>query len=125
MLLVAHSRNEKADAALPLASESNGKSHTAATHVVSDEESDAELDRYGDKKLIGNGKGSGRFLREDLERRELLVAAYLGNLVLSDQNEGADLVQLRRMLCRKLHASLLISNWSKAVVVCNHYIYSI
>lgn len=99
MLFVAHSRKEKADAALPSASESNGKSHTAAAHVVSDEESDTELDRYGDKKLIGNGTGSGRFFREDLERRELLVAAYLGSLVLSDQNEGAELVQLSRMLC--------------------------
>ncbi|XP_066833495.1 telomere length regulation protein TEL2 homolog isoform X2 [Anser cygnoides] len=41
-------KNEKADAALPLTSESNGKSHTAATHVVSDEESDAELDSDDD-----------------------------------------------------------------------------
>uniref|UniRef100_A0A8C3C5M9 Telomere length regulation protein TEL2 homolog n=1 Tax=Cairina moschata TaxID=8855 RepID=A0A8C3C5M9_CAIMO len=42
------SRKEKADAALPSASESNGKSHTAAAHVVSDEESDTELDSDDD-----------------------------------------------------------------------------
>ncbi|KAM9179574.1 telomere length regulation protein TEL2 homolog isoform 2-T2 [Mergus octosetaceus] len=41
-------RKEKADAALPSASESNGKSHTAAAHVVSDEESDTELDSDDD-----------------------------------------------------------------------------
>ncbi|XP_035195711.1 telomere length regulation protein TEL2 homolog [Oxyura jamaicensis] len=41
-------RSEQADAALPPASEGTGKSHTAATHVVSDEESDAELDSDDD-----------------------------------------------------------------------------
>lgn len=45
ILVVAHSRNEKADAALPLVLESDKKSHTAAP-VTPQESSDAELDRY-------------------------------------------------------------------------------
>lgn len=43
---VPHSRSGKASAALPLVPESNEKPHTAAP-VMPDEESDAELDRYG------------------------------------------------------------------------------
>lgn len=43
---VPHSRSGKAGAALPLVPESNEESHTAAP-VMPDEESDAELDRYG------------------------------------------------------------------------------
>lgn len=46
LFLIAFSRNENADAALPPVLESNGKSPTATTHVMPDEESDAELDRY-------------------------------------------------------------------------------
>lgn len=47
LFLIAYSRNENADAALPPVLESNRKSTTATTHVMPDEESDAELDRYG------------------------------------------------------------------------------
>uniref|UniRef100_A0A672TNW3 Telomere length regulation protein TEL2 homolog n=1 Tax=Strigops habroptila TaxID=2489341 RepID=A0A672TNW3_STRHB len=43
ILLVPHSRNDKADAALPLVSESNDKSHTAAP-VMPDEELDTDDD---------------------------------------------------------------------------------
>lgn len=75
-ILVPHSRNEKADAAPPLVLESNKKSHTTAL-VMSDEESDAELDRYG-QETGRKWKINGSFLRADVGRRELSVAAFLG-----------------------------------------------
>ncbi|XP_065588650.1 telomere length regulation protein TEL2 homolog [Cyrtonyx montezumae] len=43
-----NNRNENAEAALPAASESNGKSPTETTHVMPDEDSDAELDSDDD-----------------------------------------------------------------------------
>lgn len=46
ILLAPHSRNEKADTALPVVLESNDELHTAAP-VMPDKELDTELDRYG------------------------------------------------------------------------------
>ncbi|NXK49045.1 TELO2 protein, partial [Chauna torquata] len=66
-------RNEKADAALPLVLESNGKSHTAATHVTPDEESDAELD--SDDDLIPYD------MSEDKELKKTKAPVYIRDCI--------------------------------------------
>ncbi|NXI66195.1 TELO2 protein, partial [Anseranas semipalmata] len=66
-------RNEKADAALPLVLESNGKSHTAAPHVMPDEESDAELD--SDDDLIPYD------MSEDKELKKTMAPVYIRDCI--------------------------------------------
>ncbi|XP_021267803.1 telomere length regulation protein TEL2 homolog isoform X2 [Numida meleagris] len=65
--------NENADAALPPGLESNGKSPTATTHVVPDEESDAELD--SDDDLIPYD------MSEDKELKKTKAPVYIRDCI--------------------------------------------
>lgn len=95
--LVPHSRSEKAGAALPLVPERNEKSYAAAP-VKADEESDAELDRYGarNREEMGNkwqmwGKRICQYLH------------FLAIVVISDLVQLSGLQQ-SRALHTKLHS---------------------